>query len=94
MEDMKLYNYYSLDECLDRKSIIGTLKSLKKEGKIDYSLDGEILNIKDIDLEEGDIENLEDLFDENDVFPYLDKEDDYEGGYDEYGDYDDGYDDY
>jgi len=90
MEKMELYDYYSLDECVDRKLVTGTLKSFKKDGKIDYSLDGEILNIKDLDMEEEDIAYLEDLFEDNDVFPYLEKDDedndDYYG-YDEEDDY-------
>ena len=36
---MELFNYYSLDECKDRKEILKKLKSLKKEGKIDFSID-------------------------------------------------------
>ncbi len=88
---MELYDYYSLDECVDRKLVTGTLKSFKKDGKIDYSLDGEILNIKDLDMEEEDIAYLEELFEDNDVFPYLEKDDEDDDdnyyGYDEEDDY-------
>lgn len=87
---MELFNYYSLDECIDKKSIIKKLKSLEKDGKIEYELDRDVLHINDIDLEESDIEELNELFDKNDVFPYLDKEDDDEGYTDDYdGEYDD-----
>lgn len=83
---MELHNYYSLDEAIDRKAVLKRLKQLQKEAKIEFELDGEIFKIEDLDLEEAEIEELIELFDENDVFPYLDKDDD---------DYDDfGYDDY
>lgn len=93
---MKLYNYYSLDECVDRKKVIASLKKLVKEGKIEYDLDKttDVFHIEDLDLEEEDIENLVELFDENDVFPYLDYEeddDDEDGGYDDYYDEEDEY---
>jgi hypothetical protein len=91
MEKMELYDYYNLDECVDRKKVINSLKKLKKEGKIDYSLDGEVLHLEDIDLEEGEIEYLAELFDENDVFPDSDRDDDSDEYYDDYGDYDDDY---
>ena len=51
-------------------------------------MDGEVFKIEDLDLEEVEIEELIELFDENDVFPYLDRDE-------EDDDYDDfGYDDY
>jgi hypothetical protein len=91
MEKMELYDYYNLDECVDRKKVIGALKKFKKEGKIDYSLEGEVLHLEDIDLEEGEVEYLAELFDENDVFPDADREDEDDDYYDDYGDYDDDY---
>ncbi len=88
---MELYNYYSLDECIDKKLVVNKLKSLRKDGKLDYTIEHDIVNLNDIDLEESDIEELQELFDENDVFPYLDheddKEEDNEGDYDEDEDY-------
>ena len=30
MEKMELYDYYNLDECVDRKKVISVLKKLKK----------------------------------------------------------------
>jgi len=89
---MKLFSYYSLDECADRKKVLASLKQLVKEGKIEYSIEKstDVMHIEDLDLEEDEIEELLDLFDENDVFPYLEYEDDeededggYSGGYDE-----------
>lgn len=76
---MELNNYYSLDEVLDRDIIIGTLKKLKRDGKIEFNLETgniEYFFIEDIDLEEDELEDLLDLFDENDVYPYLEIDDD------------------
>ena len=89
METMELERYYSLDECTDRKRVISTLKKLENEGKIEYELEKstDIFEIEDIDLEDVDIENLLDLFESHDVFPYLDKDD--EDDEEDYGDYED-----
>lgn len=84
---MELHNYYSLDEAIDRKTVLKRLKQLQKESKIEFELDGEVFKIEDLDLEEEEIEELIELFDENDVFPYLDRDED-----DDYDDF--GYDDY
>jgi len=95
MSEKTLFNYYSLDECIDKKLVMNELKSLKADGKIEYSIDhGDILKLVDIDLEEMDIDNLSELFDENDIFPYLDHEDedDSEDDYsDDWDNNDDGY---
>lgn len=89
---MKLFSYYSLDECADRKKVLAKLKLLEKEGKIEYELDKttDVFHIEDLDLEEEEIEGLIETFDDLDVFPYLEYEDDeddedgsYGGGYDE-----------
>jgi hypothetical protein len=93
METMELFNYYSLDEVIDRKSVMSKLKSLKKEGKIEYQLEGEIVNIEDIDLDETETEELIELLDANDVFPYLEREDENDDD-DYYGDDYDNNDDY
>ncbi len=88
----ELHNWYSLDECVDIKKITSTLKKFVKEGKIDYEIDKakDLLHIDDLDLEEEDIDLLVDMFDSNDVFPYLDyEEDDEDGGYDDYYDNED-----
>lgn len=88
---MELYNYYSLDEAIDRKAVLKRLKQLQKESKIEFDLDGEVFKIEDLDLEEAEIEELIELFDENDVFPYLDRDED--DDYDDFGyeDYDEEY---
>ena len=89
METMELERYYSLDECTDRKRVISTLKKLEKEGKIEYELEKstDIFEIEDLDLEDSDIEELLEMFESHDVFPYLDKDD--EDDDEDYGDYDD-----
>jgi hypothetical protein len=91
MEKMELYDYYNLDECVDRKKVISVLKKLKKEGKINYSLDGEILKFEDLELDDLELKNLSDLFDENAVFPEVDKEEDDDDDYYDFEDYDDDY---
>lgn len=68
---MELYEFYNLDEVIDRKKVLETLKLYKKDGKIEYTVDGEILKIDDIDLDEKEIEKILDLFDKNDVFENL-----------------------
>lgn len=82
---MELHEYYNLDECIDRKGVLDTLEVFKKDGKIEYSVDGEILKIQDIDLTEDEIEEVLDLFDENDVFENLEYgEDDEDWGSDDW----------
>lgn len=70
---MELFEYYNLDECIDRKLVLSKLKSLKNEGKIEYDLNGDILKIEDIDLDENEIDELAELLEENDVFEDLDR---------------------
>ncbi len=91
---MKLFNYYSMDECVDRKKVTDALKKLVKDGKVEYDLDKttDVFHLEDLDLEEEDIRKLVDLFDRNDVFPYLDYDDeDDEDGFDDYYDDEDEY---
>lgn len=82
---MELAQFYNLDEVIDRTQVLNTLKSLKKEGKIDYELNGDILKIEDIDLDETEIDDLLDLFDSNDVFEEID----YSGEWDDEDDWGD-----
>jgi hypothetical protein len=86
---MKLYTYYSIDECKDTKRIKKELNVFDKQGKLEYEIDrvNGILKIDDIDLEDNDIEYLIDLFEQCEVYPNLDM-DDYEEGDDDYGYYD------
>jgi len=64
--------WYNIDECIDRKLVLSKLKELKEEGKIEYELNGDILKIEDIDLDESEVDELTDLLEENDVFEDLD----------------------
>jgi hypothetical protein len=91
MEQMELFNFYNLDECVNKKKVLKKLNQLLDEGKIDFSVDGEILKLEDLDLSESEVEDVAELLDSNDVFPYLDKEDDddFYDGYDNYDDEDD-----
>jgi len=82
---MELNNWWNMDECSDRKAVTSILRKLKKEGKINYSLSGDDLEIEDLDLDESEIDYLLEIFEENDVFPNIDKEDDY----DDYDDFED-----
>ena len=91
---MELFNYYSMDECPERKVIKKRLTQLEEEGKIDFDIDGDILKISDLDLDEDEVAELVEMFDKYDVFPYPDyeegiddEEDDYYDGFDEENDY-------
>lgn len=88
---MKLFNYYNVDECKDRDKVFKKLDQLRDDGKIEYEMDGrDIFKIEDLDLEESDIDDLNDLFDSEDVFPYLDNEEEDEDSED-WDEYDDNY---
>jgi hypothetical protein len=83
-----------LDECPERKVIKKRLTQLEEEGKIDFDIDGDILKITDLDLDEDEVAELVEMFDKYDVFPYPDyeegiddEEDDYYDGFDEEDDY-------
>jgi hypothetical protein len=91
---MELFNYYSLDECPDTKVIKKRLTQLQDEGKIQFKIDGDILKINDLDLDEDEVSELIEMLDKYDVFAYpdyddegLDSEDD-EDDYYGYNDFD------
>ena len=91
---MELFNYYSMDERPERKVIKKRLTQLEDEGKIDFDIDGDILKISDLDLDEDEVAELVEMFDKYDVFAYPDYEegldtddDDYYDGFDEEDDY-------
>lgn len=81
----ELCTHYNLDECIDRKLVIDKLKSFKKEGKLEYTISGEILKVEDIDLEDSDIDYLIKLFSDNDIFEDEDINEDFE----DFNDFDD-----
>jgi hypothetical protein len=87
--------WYNIDECIDRKLVLSKLKELKEEGKIEYELNGDILKIEDIDLDESEVDELTDLLEENDIFEDLEYgEDDDDEDWDSDGWADDSFDDY
>ena len=89
----ELYKYYNLDEVIDLKLITTKLKQFEKDGKVEYSINDDILKVDDIDLEDCDISLLIKLFEENDVFEEPEYEDEYEDNNDDdgFGDFDDEY---
>lgn len=90
---MELFKYYSLDEAyVNREIIIDRLKELESLSKIKFEIeDNDILVIEDLDLEDSEIEELIEFFEDNDAFPYLERDDDDDDGYidDDFLDYDD-----
>ena len=72
----ELGKYYNLDECSDRTKIINKLNKLKKDGKIEYNINQDILKLDDIDLEDRDIHILIKLFDDCDMFEETEMDDD------------------
>ena len=88
-----MFNYYSLDECANLDFVMNFLNGLKNDGKIIFSIDSDLLKLEDIDLEEKDIKDLYKIFDDNEVYPYLDLngDDRDDDGFDDFGDDDDNY---
>ncbi len=85
----KLFNYYSIDECINEDKLYLELDKYVDNGVLEYKLeDRHIIKISDLDLTEDEIEEISELFNDLDVFPYLDlhdDEDDFHGsdGYDD-----------
>ena len=87
----ELGRVWDLDECANTKQVVVKLKQFEKEGKIEYSISGDVLKIEDIDLEDNDITYLIKLFEDNDIFENTeyDEDDEEDYGYDNnYNDYD------
>ena len=91
---MELFNYYSLDECPERKVIKKRLTQLEDEGKIEFDIDGDILKITDLDLDEDEVAELVEMFDKYDVFSYPDYEEGLDNDEDDYYDDDNEEEDY
>ena len=92
---MELFNFYSLDEFLEQKLDKKKLNQLEEDGKNEFSLDGDILKIQDLDLDEEELSDLIKMFDNNDIFPYPDYQEGFEDDDDfDYDDFDDEQQDY
>jgi hypothetical protein len=94
---MRLYTYYSIDECNNTKRLKKELNIYDHQGKIEYDFDrvNSILKIEDLDLEDNDVEYLIELFENLEVYPNMDiNGDDDEDDEDNYGYYDRDDDDY
>ena len=91
---MKLYNYYSIDECNDTKRLKKELNIYDHQGKIEYDFDrvNSLLKIEDLDLDDNDIEYLIELFEDLEVYPNTDMDD--EDDDNDLGYYDEDDDDY
>ncbi len=81
---MELVKYYSLDESYgSREIVLDELDHLVDEDKIEYNLvNYNVIKIKDIDLSDKEIGDIANFLESNDVYPYLD-------GNDEVGFFDD-----
>ena len=87
---MRLYTYYSIDECNNTKRLKKELNIYDHQGKIEYDFDrvNSILKIEDLDLEDNDVEYLIELFEDLEVYPNLDMDGDDGDDDDNYGYYD------
>lgn len=82
--EQKLFNYYSIDECLNEDSLYSELDKFVDDGVLEYQLiDRWILKIVDIDLTDDETSSISKMLDNMDIFPYLDYDpDDSEDSYD------------
>lgn len=89
--DPKLFNYYSIDECIDEEKLYQELDKFVENGAISYNLeDRHVIRISDLDLTEDEVEKISKILDSLDVFPYLDRiSDEDDGGYYGSDDYED-----
>jgi superfamily I DNA and/or RNA helicase len=91
----QLFTRYSYDECTNEEKLFEKLDELLNEGKVEYNTENQYtFKIKDLELSDDEIQELCDLFEEVEVFPYMEEDstdDDYD---DDYNDFDDDGDDY
>jgi len=91
----KLFTRYSFDECTNEEKLFKKLDALLQDGKTEYNAENQYtFKIKDIDLTDSEIEEICDLFDKLEVYPYMETDDDDFDGYDDFDDFDDEEDDY
>ncbi len=85
--ESKLFNYYSIDECVNDKKLYVELDKYVDNGTLEYKIESNsVIKIVDLDLTDGEIDSISKLFDSLDVFPYLDYDDDYYESEDSYDD--------
>lgn len=86
--ESKLFNYYSIDECLNDKKLYKELDKYVSNGTLEYTPESNnVIKIVDLDLTDEEIDSLIKLFDSLDVIPYMDYEDDYYESGDNYDDF-------
>ena len=87
----QLFTRYSYDECTNEEKLFEKLDELLNEGKVEYNTENQYtFKIKDLELSDDEIQELCDLFEDVEVFPYMEED----ITYDDYNDYDDDGDDY
>lgn len=72
---MELFEYYTLDEVYEYRSLVmNKLNILKENNKINYKIeDIDILFIEDLGMDEIEIDDLINFFDQYDVFEYSER---------------------
>jgi len=86
----KLFTRYSFDECSNETKLFEKLDILVEDGKIEYNTEDQYLfKIKDIDLTDDEIEDLCQIFDKLEVYPFIEETD----SDDDFDDFDDDSDD-
>lgn len=92
----QLFTHYSFDECTNEEKLFDKLDTLLQDGKIEYNTESQyVFKIKDIDLTDNEIEDLCELFDKLEVYPYLESDDtDDFDDFDDFDSFDDEEDDY
>ena len=84
---MKLFKFYSWDECANQDKVLEKLTKLADDRKIDYEfVETDLIKVKDLSLTAKDVKELTQFFHDNDVIEDLDFEE--EDDYDDYDDYD------
>jgi hypothetical protein len=70
----KLFTRYSFDECSNETKLFEKLDILVEDGKIEYNTEDQYLfKIKDIDLTDDEIEDLCQIFDKLEVYPFIEE---------------------
>ena len=70
--DKNLFQFYSIDECVNDVLLYEELDKFKGDGKLEYKKqDKYVIKITDISLDEADVTHLIGLFDSLELVPYL-----------------------